>query len=68
MSEKMLASDVAQTIFRIVPACAGSVLPLPLPQNVRDIGQWGGTFDLRVDGLFLDKHMVRCVIDESRVF
>ena len=45
----MVASDVAQTIFRTVPACAGSVLPLPLPPNVRDIGQWGGTFDLRVD-------------------
>ena len=40
MSEKMVASDVAQAIFRTASAGAGSVLPLPLPQNVRDTGQW----------------------------
>ena len=35
----MVASDVAQAIFRTASAGAGSVLPLPLPQNVRDTGQ-----------------------------
>ena len=40
MSEKMVASDVVQTIFRAASAGAGSVLPLPLSQNVHDTGQW----------------------------
>ena len=37
--KKRVASEVAQTIFRCMPACAGSMLPCRFPKTIYKIGQ-----------------------------